>query len=63
MPVSFQNIIEVKKVIHINVPNEVRRLWFGDALLFALILESCLFEKKIVFFWRKSILEAIDFLL
>ena len=46
MPVNFGNAIVVLKVIHINVINKVRRLCFGGALLFALILEKLTFLRK-----------------
>ena len=43
MPVNFGNAVRVQKVIHINVINEVKRLYFGGALLPALFLEKVFF--------------------
>ena len=52
MPVNFGNAIEVSKVIIIDGINEVRRLYFGGVLLFALILEKLTFLRKKMVFWK-----------
>ena len=56
MPVNFRNAIGVSKVIPIDGINEVIRLYFGGALLFALILEKLTFLKKLIFFEKISFL-------
>ena len=63
MPVNFGNTIGVSKIIHINVINEVRRLCFRGALLFALILEKLTFLRKTCFFGKYIFFEVLRFLL
>ena len=53
MPVNFENIYIVSKVIPIDGMSEVRRLYFGGALLFALILEKLTFLRKKTDFLEK----------
>ena len=48
MSVSFQNTFRVRKVIHMNVKNQVKILCFEGALL------SALFLKGGVFFWKNE---------
>ena len=50
MPVNFRNETVVSKVIPIDGINETRRLYFGGALLFALILKKLTFLRKNDFF-------------
>ena len=45
-----RNAVRVRKVIAIDVVNEVRRLCFGGALLSALVLEKNVFREN--FFWK-----------
>ena len=51
--VRHRNAFGELKVIPTNVINEVRRLWFGGALLFALFLTKVSFSGKIRIF-KKS---------
>ena len=47
MPVSFQNLVECKKLA-MNVINEVRRLCFESALLQVLFLEGDILLKNVL---------------
>ena len=57
MAVSFQNAVGVSKDIDINVINDVRRLCFGGALLFALFLEKLFSLVKSSFFVKVDFLK------
>ena len=47
---NIRNAVRVSRVISINVGNDVRRLYFGGALLAALIFEKVTFVKKMFSF-------------
>ncbi len=51
MNLRFGNLIRVWKVIHIDVKNEVRTLFFEGALLQALFFKKWDFWKKLLIFF------------
>ena len=63
MPVNFGIAVGVSKVIHIDGINEVRRFYFGGALLFALFLEKLTFFEKVDIFENLFFFEVLRFLL
>ena len=60
MPVNFGNAIEVSKVIPIDGINEMRTLYFGGALLLALIFERLTF---LIFLEKNMFFEVLRLLL
>ena len=63
MSVSHRNAVRVLKVIALKLKNEVKRLCFGDALLFALFLKRCHFFEKKKNIEKKFVFVVMRFLL